>query len=83
LIDLAHERRRGAGKRVKRVKLEDGTHFTVGSTEISFSQGFRVTLASAQVETLLVLKLAFLISSTSSSGGSSVRQRDLRLPQGR
>jgi hypothetical protein len=26
------------GKRVKRVKLEDGTRFTVGSTEISFSR---------------------------------------------
>jgi len=26
------------GKRVKRLKLEDGTHFTVGSTEIVFSQ---------------------------------------------
>jgi hypothetical protein len=23
---------------VKRVKLEDGTHFTVGSTEIAFSR---------------------------------------------
>jgi Protein of unknown function (DUF3662)/FHA domain len=29
------------GKRVKRVKLEDGTRFTVGSTEISFSRELR------------------------------------------
>ena len=27
-----------AGKRVKRVKLEDGTRFTIGSTEIAFSR---------------------------------------------
>jgi hypothetical protein len=26
------------GKRVKRLKLEDGTQFTIGSTEISFSR---------------------------------------------
>ena len=26
------------GKRVKRLKLEDGTRFTIGSTEISFSR---------------------------------------------
>jgi pSer/pThr/pTyr-binding forkhead associated (FHA) protein len=26
------------GKRVKRLKLEDGTRFTLGSTEIAFSQ---------------------------------------------
>ena len=27
-----------SGKRVKRLKLEDGTRFTVGSTEIAFSR---------------------------------------------
>ena len=26
------------GKRVKRLKLEDGTRFTIGSTEIAFSR---------------------------------------------
>jgi hypothetical protein len=26
------------GKRVKRLKLEDGTRFTLGSTEIAFSR---------------------------------------------
>ncbi len=26
------------GKRVKRLELEDGTRFTIGSTEILFSQ---------------------------------------------
>ena len=26
------------GKRVKRLKLEDGTRFTIGSTEISFTR---------------------------------------------
>ena len=29
------------GKRVKRLKLEDGTRFTIGSTEIAFSPGAR------------------------------------------
>ena len=51
------------GKRVKRLKLEDGTRFTVGSTELDVRPGAAVTvLASAQVETtLLVLKIAFLV----------------------
>ena len=50
------------GKRVKRLKLEDGTRFTLGSTEIAFSRETAMTLASAQVEsTLLLLKIAFLV----------------------
>ena len=52
------------GKRVKRLKLEDGTRFTVGSTEIQFAREpcQLAVLASAQVETtLLALKIAFLV----------------------
>ena len=50
------------GKRVKRLKLEDGTRFTIGSTEIAFSRELHVVIGSAQVETtLLALKLAFLV----------------------
>jgi hypothetical protein len=29
------------GKRVKRLKLEDGTRFTIGSTEVTFSRETR------------------------------------------
>ena len=48
---------------MKRLKLEDGTRFTIGSTEIAFSRELALMmLASAQVETtLLVLKIAFLV----------------------
>ena len=50
------------GKRVKRLKLEDGTRFTMGSTEITFSRELTIVIFSTQVETtLLFLKLAFLV----------------------
>ena len=50
------------GKRVKRLKLEDGSRFTIGSTEIVFSRELALVLASTQVETtLLALKIAFLV----------------------
>ena len=46
---------------MKRLKLEDGSRFTIGSTEIAFT-GSCIVLASAQVETtLLALKIAFLV----------------------
>ena len=38
------------GKRVKRLKLEDGSRFTIGSTEIVFTPGAPLMLASTQVE---------------------------------
>ncbi len=52
------------GKRVKELALTDGTRFTLGTTEVSFSQRTAdlVPLASVGVETtLLVLKIAFLV----------------------